>query len=71
MIEIPEALVLANQLNENVCGKRIEHVIMNNSLHKFAFYCGDSSCYDSMLNGKVFENASSYGGMLELVANDY
>jgi len=41
MIEIPEAAVLAKQLNQTITGKHIQNVVAAHSPHKFAWYAGD------------------------------
>ena len=43
MLEIPEAAVISQQLNETICGKKIMKVIASQSPHKFAWYFGDPS----------------------------
>ena len=53
MIEIPESLTIAEQLNETVFGKKICRVITNASPHKFAFYHGDPADYNALLTGQV------------------
>lgn len=70
MLELPEAFVIARQLKETVCGREIISVIMNSVPHKFAFYVGDPANYAAFLKGKRFESAVSYGGMVELRAQD-
>lgn len=71
MLEFPEAYVLAKQLSETVIGHPIVSVTMNASPHKFAFYVGDPENYKLFLIGKCFDYARSYGGMVELRAQDY
>jgi hypothetical protein len=38
MIELPEAVTFAAQMNEHIKGKRIESAERENSPHKWAFY---------------------------------
>jgi formamidopyrimidine-DNA glycosylase len=71
MIEMPEACVMAGQLNKTVCGREIVSLTMNDTPHKFAFYAGDPADYGGFLKSKRFETAVSYGGMVELRAGDY
>jgi formamidopyrimidine-DNA glycosylase len=54
-----------------VCGRKIDSLIMNSNPHKFAFYGGDPDNYSMFLTGKSFETARSYGGMVELSAQDH
>jgi len=68
MIEIPEAIVISQQLNENISGKRIKRVIAAASPHKFAWFFGEPSEYDSLLRGRTIENTMPYGGRVEIRA---
>ena len=68
MIELPEAAVLAKQINEAVVGKKIKYVIAAHTPHKLAWYFGDSQEYKSLLTGKVISEATSYGGQVEITA---
>ncbi len=70
MLELPEASVMADLLKSTVCGREIAAVTMNSAPHKFAFYLGDPLLYETVLQSKKFETSTSYGGMVELVAND-
>lgn len=66
MIELPEALVLARQLNQAVCGKTVAAAAVNQSPHQFAFYHGDPAVYPDRLCGCTLHDASAYGGMVEM-----
>ena len=68
MIELPEAIVLSRQLNETVKGKRIKKVIAAGSPHKFAWFYGEPSEYDSLLRGRVIERTVPYGCRVEIEA---
>ena len=68
MIELPEAAVLAKQINETVVGKKIKNVIAAQTPHKLAWYFGDPQEYKSLLTGKVISEATSYGGQVEITA---
>lgn len=70
MIEIPEAITLSCQINETLRGKKINDVITNQSPHKFAWYYGDPSEYNSKLNGKTIEEAYAYAGLVEISLGD-
>lgn len=70
MIELPEAAVLAQQSNEAMAGKKIENVAAAQSLHKWAWYCGDPQRYGDLLKGKPITDARSYGGLVEMTAGD-
>ena len=45
MIELPEGLVLAEQLDRELRDKRITDVRANTSPHRFAWYDGDPAAY--------------------------
>ncbi len=68
MIELPEALTLARQINSAICGKKITNVVAAHSPHKFAWYHGDPQNYHDLLGGKTIERANGYGGMVEIMA---
>jgi formamidopyrimidine-DNA glycosylase len=70
MIELPEAVVVARQISETLCGKRIAQAVANASPHKFAWYTGDPSEYDARLAGKVIDGAIGVGGCIEIQAGD-
>jgi formamidopyrimidine-DNA glycosylase len=65
MIELPEAINIAQQLNETVSGKRISGVIAGHTLHKLVWYYGDTAKYASLLVGKTVNRSVAYGGMIE------
>lgn len=68
MLEIPEAIVLSRQLNKTVKGKGIQSVEAAKSPHRFAWYFGEPSAYQPLLEGKTIENAAAYGGRVEIEA---
>ncbi len=70
MIEIPESIVIARELNETVKNKAIKSVTANQSPHKFAWFSGDPSEYDSLLSGKKISHAKAFGGKVEIEAED-
>jgi formamidopyrimidine-DNA glycosylase len=70
MIEIPEAAVLARQVNQTVSGKTISQVIAAQNPHGFAWYTGDPSGYAALLVGKKFGKAVNPGGMVEIEVQD-
>jgi formamidopyrimidine-DNA glycosylase len=70
MIEIPEAYVIAQQLNLTVPGKVIRSVITAQSPHKFAWYSGDPAGYGGMLTGKTMGKSASLGGLVEIQVYD-
>ena len=66
MIEAPEALILAMQLNETVRGKTINYVIAAQTPHKFTWYHDSPESYPDKLTGKIVENCTAFGGMVEI-----
>lgn len=68
MIEIPEALTLANQINSSIMGKKIINVIAEQSPHKFAWYNGDPQGYGEILMGRTVDGATAFGGMVSIKA---
>lgn len=68
MLEIPEAYVLAQQLNETVSGKLITKVIADGTPHKMAFYYKDPQAYPDLLTGEQINKATAYGGLVEIMA---
>jgi len=63
MIELPEALTIAQQMDNELKGKRIESSIYMDSPHKFAFYNKDYTPeeYEAMLNGKTMGKVTGHG----------
>lgn len=70
MLEIPEARVIAQQLNETIKGKRIINVVAARHPHKFAWYHGDPQGYHELLYDKVISKVVSYGGLIEIMADN-
>lgn len=70
MIEAPEALVLARQMNKVLMGKKITDVIGGNSPHKFAWYNGRPEDYEGRLLGKTVDRVCAKGGMVEISVAD-
>ena len=66
MLELPEAAVLANQMNKKIRGRKIIKVIAGHSPHKFAWYHGNPKNYNTLLKGKKINGAASAGGMVEI-----
>jgi formamidopyrimidine-DNA glycosylase len=66
MIELPEAVVLSNQITEALIGKKIGDVTVLQSPHKFAWFQGDPQEYPERLKGKSITGSESHGGMVEI-----
>jgi formamidopyrimidine-DNA glycosylase len=70
MLELPEAVVIAQQINGALTGKRIRRAAANQSPHKFAWYTGDPALYNDRLAEKTIGNASPLAGMVEIRVDD-
>jgi len=70
MIELPEAVTLASQINESLDGATIERVVAGHSPHKWAWFHGDPAGYDPILRGKAVGRAESHGGFVEIRVDD-
>lgn len=70
MIELPEAAVIAGQLNAAASTKTIRRVAAAQSPHKFAWYSGDPAGYPALLVGKSLGMATGMGGMIEIQVED-
>ncbi|MCD8194441.1 MAG: endonuclease VIII [Tannerellaceae bacterium] len=70
MIEAPEALFLAGQLNQVIAGKEVQLAIAGHTPHKFTFYSLHAEVYAEQLAGKKVGNATARGGMVELRIDD-
>ena len=68
MLELPEAIVIAEQVDTALRGKQIKSVTANQSPHKFAWFYGDPGDYNSLLSGHAIESAVPWGGMVEIWA---
>ena len=68
MMELPEAVVMAEQINETFKGKEIVRVTANRSPHKFAWFFENPDIYHDLLAGETVEQAAPYGGMVEITA---
>jgi len=66
MIELPEALNLASQINRTISGKRISSVTAGHTPHKLAWYYGERAKYTDLLTGKILGKANAFGGLVEI-----
>ena len=70
MIELPEAIVLARQL-EIIKFKTVKAVFPPTKLHKFCFFHGDVSKYHQKLKNQIVEGAKAFGMFVEIVFEKY
>jgi formamidopyrimidine-DNA glycosylase len=61
MIELPEAIVIARQMDATLKGKRIISGDRGNSPHKFAFSSGTSEEYTTIFAGQTVGGTTSHG----------
>jgi formamidopyrimidine-DNA glycosylase len=68
MMELPEALNIARQINKTISGKRITGVTAGHTPHKLAWYYGERAKYPGLLIGKTIDKAHAVGGLVEIKA---
>ncbi len=68
MIELPEAHVIADQLNKTIAEKKIAKMTAAHTPHKLVWYYGDRSKYGGLLKGHKVGTATAYGGLIEVKA---
>ncbi len=66
MLEIPESLTIAGQLNETVQGKRIVEVEAAHTPHSFAWYSGEPKFYAEIMEGREIGVSVGIGSMVEI-----
>lgn len=71
MLEIPESLTIAKQLNAAVKGKRIAQVETEHTKHSFAWYEGNPQEYADKMEGLVIRSAQGLCSMVDIDLLDY
>lgn len=71
MLEFPESVIYAKEMNDTIKGKKIMSVVMNQSPHRFAFYTMEANEYPMILEGLVVKGCQSFGGMIEVDFDDF
>ncbi|QNK39795.1 DNA-formamidopyrimidine glycosylase family protein [Caproicibacter fermentans] len=66
MMELPEAITIARQMNDAVFGKRVRRVLPPSKAHKFCWYAGDPAEYDAAVSGSTIRSAEGFGIFAEL-----
>jgi len=66
MIELPEAVTLAEQINKYLTGKIVRSTQAAHSPHKFTWYHGDPAEYPAKLNGNQMLSARGVGMFVEI-----
>ena len=70
MIELPESVSIAQNINETLQGKRIISAIAASSPHKFAWYSGDPAYYASQLKDNEIRSARGIGAFVEITLSN-
>ncbi len=65
MLELPEAISIAKQLNE-LAGKRIKRIHPPTKAHKFCWYSGEPAEYDAKTRGAAFKAAEGFGMFVDM-----
>ena len=71
MLEIPESLTIAKQLNATVKGLEIRKVEAAHTKHSFAWYTGEPDFYAETMEGKRLGEAAGWGSYVEIGVGDY
>jgi formamidopyrimidine-DNA glycosylase len=66
MLEIPEAAVIASQLDIRLRGRKIRRIIAASSPHKFAWFTSDPKHYEEELLWKEVISVKPVCGMIEI-----
>lgn len=66
MLEIPEAQVIAQQINVTLRGECVRSVIANASPHKFAWFNGAPEDCVPLFTGLCLDGAAAHGGQVEI-----
>jgi len=66
MIEVPEAVVLVDQLKDTILNKKVIKVIDRQSPHAFAWF-NDELDYQKELVGDTVKDVCNYGGIVEII----
>ena len=66
MLELPEAITLAKQLNKHIIGKSVTKVYPPTKPHKFCWYNGEPDTYDKAFSGCKIIKADGFGIFAEL-----
>lgn len=70
MIEMPEAVTIAHQMQKTLTGKTFQHFSRGVLTHKFLWLNKPAEEYDAILAGMPVTGATSYGRSIYLYAGD-
>ena len=65
MLEYPEVVTLARQLNQHGAGRRVAAVLPPSKPHKFCWYNGDPAAYEERIRGAAISGARGFGIFVE------
>ena len=66
MLELPESVMIAKQIEQTLKGKIISEIEILHTPHKFAFVKEHSENYSDVLEGQMITGAVHHGGMVEI-----
>lgn len=66
MIELPEAVHLAQQLSNALAGKRVARVVAGASPHTFAWFYGEPCEFDALARERRFGPADAIAGFVQI-----
>lgn len=66
MMELPEAVVISEQVHAHLVDREIAKVTAFHTPHKFAWFYGDPADYPVRLQGKTVTGAEYHGGMIQI-----
>ncbi len=70
MIELPEAIVIAQEINDALSGKRITRVVASQNPHKFAWFYKDPQDYHDLLFNKTIRKTFNQSGFIRIELDD-
>lgn len=70
MLELPEALTLAKQVNQALLGAEVTEINPPSKPHKFCWFQGEPSEYGSRLRGKKITSAQGFGIFMDIGFED-
>lgn len=66
MLELPEVLTIAQQLKNNIMGKKVKRVLPPSKVHKFCWYNGEVAEYENLIMGCKVTSAEGFGIFVEI-----
>ncbi len=67
MLELPEVLTMASQLQNTVVGKTVSSVLPPTKVHKFCWFSGEPEDYSAVLQGQKIIATKGFGIYVELL----